>query len=112
MPRQHGWHQIVYNRSRAQGFWMRLHKHVKKQLKHWLVPHKHNDHRPHLIRAHGLAVVAMLVLGMQASAYALALSSAPTPLVHCNVLAYATGSITPVELLNLTNQQRAANGLA
>jgi hypothetical protein len=82
----------------------------RKALKHWLVPHKHNDHRPHLIRGHGLAVMGALILGVQASAFAI--HSAPTPLVRGgHVLAYATGSITPVELFTLTNQQRAANGL-
>jgi hypothetical protein len=83
----------------------------RKHLKHWLLPHKHNDHRPHIIRVHGLAVVALLILGVQTSA--VAFRSAPAPLVKGggSVLAYATGSITPIELFNLTNQQRAANGL-
>lgn len=61
--------------------------------------------------------MAVLIAGLQASALAVVVHhSAPTPIVkgsHAggNVLAYATGSITPVELLNLTNQERAANGL-
>ena len=96
-----------------------LHKHVAHHVKRWLVPHTHNDHRPHLIRAHGLAIMAVLVLGLQGSVLAAAVHrSAPTPLVKAtgsthggNVLGYATGSITPVELLNLTNQERAASGL-
>jgi len=98
----------------------RLHHHVAHHAKRWLVPHAHNDHRPHLIRLHGLAVMAVLIAGLQASALAAAIHrSAPTPLVKAtthstsggDVLAYATGSITPTELLNLTNQERAANGL-
>src|SRR6266567_3953673 len=87
-----------------------LHKRISHHLKRWLVPHKHNDHRPHLIRVHGLALVALLIVGVQASGFAL--SSAPTPLVKGgHVLSYAAGSITPVALLDLTNQDRAAAGL-
>lgn len=76
-----------------------LHHHLQR----WLVPHKHNDHRPHLIRIHGLAIVAMLIIGVQVSAN----------LIHppsVRVLAYAT-DITPVEIFNQTNQQRVAGGL-
>lgn len=73
-------------------------------LKHWFVPHKHNDHRPHLIRAHGLALMALLIVGVQLTANL----ARPASLQH--VLAYAT-DITPVALLDQTNQQRAANGL-
>jgi hypothetical protein len=82
----------------------------RRHLKRWLLPHKHNDHRPHIIRVHGLAIMAVLVLGVQASA--IAIQSAPTPLIKGgNVLSYATGSITPIDLLTLTNQDRAAAGL-
>lgn len=73
-------------------------------LKHWLVPHKHNNHRPHLIRAHGLAIMAVLIIGVQITANVLLRPA------HMRVLSYAT-DITPVELLNQTNQQRAAAGL-
>jgi hypothetical protein len=86
---------------------MRLHHH----LKHWLVPHRHNNHYPHLIRAHGLAVVAILIVGIQTTAV-LARPAAQRANVSGSVLAYASGSITPVGLLTQTNQQRAANGLA
>jgi hypothetical protein len=81
---------------------------IRHHVKHWLVPHKHNDHRPHLIRTHGLAVLALLVLGVHASAYAL--TSAPTPLTTGSVLGYAT-NITPIDLFNLTNQERTSRGL-
>ena len=86
---------------------------IPRHLKRWLIPHKRNDHRPHLIRSHGLATMAILIIGLQATAFAVR-SSAPTPLVHGgNVLDYATaGSITPMELFTLTNQQRTDNGLA
>ncbi len=84
---------------------MSLHRH----LKHWFIPHKRNDHRPHLIRAHGLALMAVLIIGVQLTAN-LMQPAAARALVHGNVLAYAT-DITPVDLLNLTNQERIANGL-
>lgn len=78
-------------------------KTLPQHLKHWFVPHKHNDHRPHLIRMHGLAVMALLIIGIQITANVVRPSSV-------RVLAYAS-NITPVDLLNLTNQERAANGL-
>lgn len=84
----------------------------RRHLKHWLVPHKHNDHRPHLIRAHGLAIVAVLIVGLQTTALAVRPAAARPP-GHQSigaVLAYAT-DITPQELFDQTNQQRAANGL-
>jgi Cysteine-rich secretory protein family len=74
-----------------------------QHLKHWFVPHHHNDHRPHLIRAHGLALMALLIIGVQVTANVLR----PPDL---RVLAYAT-DITPLDLFNQTNQQRADNGL-
>jgi hypothetical protein len=82
---------------------------VRRHLKHWFVPHKHNDHRPHLIRMHGLAIMAMLIVGVQAAALA-SQPAATRALVHGSVLGYAS-DITPVDLLTLTNQQRAAAGL-
>jgi hypothetical protein len=87
---------------------MSIHRHLKR----WFIPHKRNDHRPHLIRSHGLATMAILIIGLQATALAVR-SSAPMPLVHGgNVLDYAiAGDITPIELLTLTNQERANNGL-
>jgi hypothetical protein len=83
---------------------MAIHRHLKR----WFVPHKHNDHRPHLIRAHGLAIMAMLILSIHASAYAL--RPLPVPSVKGSVLAYAT-NINPLDLFTLTNQERVANGL-
>src|SRR4051794_13839797 len=80
-----------------------LHAQVRHHLKHWLVPHKHNDHRPHLIRLHGLAVMALLIVGVQVTANVMRPPSQ-------QVLAYAT-DITSVDLFNQTNQQRIANGL-
>ncbi len=83
--------------------------HIGRHLKHWLIPHTGNDHRPHLIRAHGLALVALLILGAQATVIATRPAGvrATTP---GQVLAYAT-DITPEALFTQTNQARQANGL-
>ncbi len=86
-----------------------LYLRAHSQLRHWLVPHKHNDHRPHLIRLHGLALMAIMIIGVQVTANIMR-PAAVRVLVHGNVLAYAT-DITPVDLFNQTNQQRAAAGL-
>ncbi len=85
-------------------------KTLRHHLKHWFVPHKHNDHRPHLIRLHGLALVAFLIIGVQISANLLR-PPAVRALTQGNVLAYAS-DITPTDLLDQTNQQRVANGLS
>jgi hypothetical protein len=86
----------------------RKRKPLHQHLRHWFVPHRHNDHRPHLIRAHGLAVMAVLIIGIQFTANMWRPAAVRVP--GSQVLAYAT-DITPVAILNLTNQQRAANGL-
>lgn len=83
---------------------------VRHHLSHWLIPHKRNAHRPHLIRAHGLALVALLIVGVQTTAYAMR-PAGTIPVQSGHVLDYATGSITPSELLILTNQDRSQNGL-
>jgi hypothetical protein len=81
-----------------------------KILKHWFIPHRHNDHRPHAVRLHGLAFVAAIILALQGSVHPQ--TQLTTALVKGpHVLAYATGSITPDDLLTLTNQDRASNGL-
>jgi len=85
---------------------MRLVRHFK----HWFVPHKHNDHRPHLIRWHGLAVVVAVIVAVQGTAYALR-PAAIKLAAGGQVLAYAS-DITPTDLLVQTNQQRTAAGLA
>ncbi len=79
-------------------------------LKAWLLPHKHNDHRPHLLRGHGLAVFLVAVLLVQGATY----YSRPLGVRAADggrVLAYAT-DITPVDLFTYTNQERVAAGLA
>ncbi|HSX01776.1 MAG TPA: CAP domain-containing protein [Candidatus Saccharimonadia bacterium] len=88
---------------------MPLRRKLTHHVKHWLVPHKRNDHRPHLIRRPGLAVVVALVLVVQGTGYLLR-PAVTRSVAGGQVLAYAT-DITPVDLLAQTNQQRADNGL-
>ena len=76
---------------------------VKRNLKHWLLPHKGNQHHPHILRPRGLAVVAAMVLGVQLL-FNLSVSG------HPEVLGYAT-DISPSQIIGLTNQQRNASGL-
>jgi hypothetical protein len=78
-------------------------KHAKRHLKHWFVPHKHNDHRPHLIRPHGLVSLALVLVAVQIAANLLVAPSA-------RVLGYAS-NITISDLLTQTNQERAKVGL-
>jgi hypothetical protein len=82
---------------------------LRRHLKRWLVPHKQNDHRPHLVRAHGLALMAALIVAVQIVSFV-----AEPSYVHSEakgkVLAYAT-DITPDGLFIQTNQERADYGL-
>jgi hypothetical protein len=79
------------------------------------VPHAQNDHRPHLIRAHGLALIGVLLLGVQAGALAFRpvvvqpVSPGATPPAG-HVLAYATDINVPA-LLVQTNQERTSSHL-
>lgn len=85
---------------------------IVRHAKHWLVPHRRNDHRPHLIRGRGLAVMAGLLVAVQVLAYATAPASVRVARAQSgSVLAYASGNITPSELLAGTNQARVAAGL-
>lgn len=83
---------------------------VAHQLKHWLIPHAANDHRPHLIRAHGLALMAVLIIGAQ-GAMLITRPAAVRTASQGHVLAYAS-NITVEDLFTQTNQERAANGLS
>ncbi len=75
----------------------RIHRHIKMVF----VPHKANQYRPHLIRRYGLAVVLLLVIGMQVG-YNVAITG--------RVLG-AKASISTQSLLASTNTQRADNHL-
>ena len=82
-----------------------------RHAKHWLVPHRRNNHRPYLLRRRGLAAVAGLIIAVQGLAFVTAPAAVKVARAQGSVLAYASGSITPAQLLALTNQQRAASGL-
>lgn len=84
---------------------------LSRHAKHWLVPHKRNDHRPHLIRRQGLAVVIAAIAVVQAAGVLAAPTAIRQGPPRGNVLAYATGSITPTELLAATNLERGKAGL-
>lgn len=73
-------------------------KHLARKL---VVPHKHNDYRPHLIRGHGIAVMVVLVLSMQWSYNFFQTGS---------VLGQST-DIRSSELLAATNQYRDSDGI-
>jgi hypothetical protein len=55
--------------------------------------------------------VAGIIIAVQGLAIVTAPAAVKVARAQGNVLAYATGSITPSELLTLTNQERATNGL-
>jgi len=76
---------------------------ARHHARKWLIPHKSNRPRPHLLRPHGLALVVVAILGIQLS-FNLAVTG------HPKVLGYAS-SISAAQLVVLTNQQRTANGL-
>ena len=84
---------------------------LSRHAKHWFVPHKRNDHRPHLIRRRGLALVLVAIAVVQAAGVLAAPAAVRQGPPRGNVLAYATGSITPPELLAATNQERIKAGL-
>lgn len=75
---------------------------AKKHLRLFLVPHKGNDYRPHLIRRYGLMVLLVLVIGLQL-VYNLTKTG--------SVLGRVT-NVTSSGLLVSTNDVRKANRLS
>jgi len=76
---------------------------IKHHAKKALVPHKANQFRPHLIRAHG--IIAVLVIALTAQiVYGYATTG------HFSVLS-RTAHIVTSDLLNDTNKERVAEGL-
>lgn len=69
----------------------------------WLVPTKHNAHRPHLLRRHGLLAVALTLVGIQLF-YNLVIIGKP------KILGYATNVSAQAVRADI-NESRAANGL-
>lgn len=80
-----------------------LHVRVRGHAKKVLVPHKENQYRPHLIRAHGIIAVLLVALLAQVSYSFFATG-------HISVLGQAS-DINTTELLVDTNNERAGEGL-
>jgi len=76
---------------------------VRTNAKHVLVPHKENDYRPHLIRAHGLT--AVLVIALLAQIFYGFVTTG-----HVSVLGRVS-NIETTELLTDTNKEREQAGL-
>jgi len=79
-----------------------LHKHVRRHMKLAVVPHRHNQFRPYLIRRHGLAVVLVIVVGLLFGSNWLATGS---------VLG-EEAKVTPVSLLANTNAEREKRNIS
>lgn len=79
----------------------RVRKQLRRHVKLTFVPHNANQYRPHLIRAHGLAIVIALVVVLQLG---------HSLLGRGNVLG-ATQPIAASDLLADTNAARAKNNL-
>jgi hypothetical protein len=79
----------------------RVRKQLRRHVKLTFVPHNANQYRPHLIRAHGLAIVVALVIVLQLG---------HSLLGRGNVLG-ATQPIAASDLLVDTNAARAKNNL-
>lgn len=76
--------------------------HISKKLAQFLVPHKHNNHHPYLIRHESLFIVTFIILFIQFFSF--------SDLTHARVLGYGT-DITKATIINLTNQERSSRGL-
>jgi uncharacterized protein YkwD len=74
-----------------------------EKTKKWLLPNRKNNHHPHILRPIGLGLVLLLVVLSN-------LSYNYTSAREVRVLGYAT-SISANEVISLSNQQRASNGL-
>lgn len=77
---------------------------VRIQARRVLVPHKDNEYRPHLIRAHGLVAVLVIALVAQIT-YGFMTTG------HLSVLGKVS-NIQTTELLADTNKEREAKGLS
>jgi hypothetical protein len=76
---------------------------VMKKIKKWLLPGRHNNHHPYILRPLGLGLVLLLITLTN-------LSYNYSSARQIQVLGYAT-NISASEVIGLTNQQRANNGL-
>jgi uncharacterized protein YkwD len=74
------------------------------KIKKWLIAGRHNNYHPHLLRPLGLSLVVALLLGVN-------ILQNVTAAHHFQVLGVAT-NINASDVISITNQQRANNGLA
>lgn len=77
---------------------------VLKLLKHFFIPHYSNNQKAKLLHTESLSILIVFLVGFQ---FLLNFSGKTFP----SVLGYAA-NIAPSEVISLTNQQRAANGLS
>lgn len=73
-------------------------------IKHVLIPHRNNNHRAKLL--HNSSLIALVAIVLFASFFGLAIKKANPEVLGISY------SISQGELVNLVNQQRAANGLS
>jgi uncharacterized protein YkwD len=73
------------------------------KIKKWLLPGKHNNYHPHLLRPLGLSLVVAMLLGVN-------LLQNVAAAHKFQVLGIAT-NINASDVISLTNQQRVNNGL-
>jgi len=88
---------------------------ILSAVKQWFVPTDGNDHRPHLIRRHGLAILAAIIIAINVFSILTTPPQSVAPGIavpkELRVLAYAS-NINAADLLAATNAARAANGIA
>ncbi len=75
---------------------------LMQNIKNWFIPHEHNDHKPHLLREEGVAV--LLVATLLVTAFSL---SGKLIVDHTTLPA----SVESLVLVDLTNKDRAHNDL-
>ncbi|MBP6912096.1 MAG: hypothetical protein KBB88_02765 [Candidatus Pacebacteria bacterium] len=75
---------------------------LMQKIKNWFIPHEHNDHKPHLLREEGVAV--LLVATLLVTAFSL---SGKLIVDHTTLPA----SVESLVLVDLTNKDRAHNDL-
>lgn len=74
----------------------------QSRTKQWLVPSKHNAHRPHLLRRHGLIAVALVLISLQLG-YNFIVAGKP------KILGYAT-NVSSQAVTDDINEARKKNG--
>jgi hypothetical protein len=73
-----------------------------KKLKHFLIPHEHNDHKPHALRTKTLLGLVVLILILEVLLYAQVFLHRDTDQL---------AAVLPSILINQTNSQRASLNL-